>query len=73
MATIHPLFAGVLGQHFPGLQQPAPVEAEVDEEDEDADCEYCGCPDVIWADDSDPSVGYYNQVAVCANCRKEVD
>jgi hypothetical protein len=71
MTNIHPLFAGLLEQHFPGLQEPAPVEAEMEEEA--ANCEYCGCPDVIWADDSDPSVGYYNQVAVCANCRKELD
>jgi hypothetical protein len=70
MTNIHPLFAGVLEQHFPGLQQPVPVEAEVEEA---ANCEYCGCPDVIWADDCDPSTGYYDQIGCCASCGRRVD
>lgn len=69
MTNIHPLLQSMIDTAFPTLNNPAPVEAE----EEESGCEYCGCDRVVWIDDSDPSVGYYDQIAVCASCRKEVD
>jgi hypothetical protein len=69
MATIHPLFAGVLEQHFPGLQQPAPVEAE----EEDAVICVCGSTRTFLRDDCDPSTGYYDRVECCTGCGRRVD
>jgi len=35
------------------------------------ECEYCGEPhdDLVEVDDSDPSVGYYSKLNICANCQ----
>jgi hypothetical protein len=67
MTNIHPLFAGVLEQHFPGLQQPAPLEAE---EEEFIPCDSCHGPATHQVyDPGDPSVGCYaGWVDFCDDC-----
>jgi hypothetical protein len=67
MATIHPLFQGLLNAAFPALNNPAPVEAE---EEEFIACDSCGAPsthDVL--NSGDPSVGYGSAwVPMCDDC-----
>jgi hypothetical protein len=67
MATIHPLFQGLLNAAFPALNHPAPVEAE---EEEFIACESCGAPSTHDVYDSgDPSVGCGAAwVPMCDDC-----
>ena len=69
MTNIHPLFAGVLEQHFPGLQQPAPAIGP-GEEDEFVACDSCGQPSTHdMLDPGDPSVGISSYwVPMCDDC-----
>jgi hypothetical protein len=71
MTNIHPLFQAMIESAFPALNTPAPaIEAE---DDEEYGCEFCGCDDIVYRDDSDPSVGYYDSIPVCTACGRRAD
>ena len=80
------IFQGIIDAHYPALNARKPMtladelRAELaalpaleDDDEEEGGCEHCGCGETELADDSDPSVGYYNRIIVCAGCGKEIE